>query len=622
MTHSAPRGNPILYILLTVGCLLASHSGLDGRRASATSRVETQKEKIRRELGKAFKRYELLRLDHRRAAEEVVQTGRLTLATSEGAWEIILAPHEMRARVYRATKVGTDGVLRTLDRAPARTYKGFVAGSHGSQARLTVDGGRVEGLIIKDGERYYVEPARNLSASASATDYLFYRAADVIQDSVGACGLTLDEKVSAAGDRVTSSSPAQVFSPFRTVELATEADHEYVSAHGGAAGATGEILSIMNQVEGIYETQLGITFQIVYQNAWETSADPYASTSDSVQIVGDFRDYWNANFTHVARDIAHLWTGKNMGGVLGRAWIGVACNIPSLAYGVSRDDGRVPLKYNTPAHEIGHNLGASHADGVSDCEGSIMRPTTISGLTFCQFSRAEITRHVEQFGHCLTAVAAYSIGGQVTDINGRPVSGVSMRLSGAREASAQTDAEGRYSFADLTAGESYTITPSKALYIFSPQGQTFTALGGDQSAHFTVTASPDGPLLATEASSTRAIALDSVTLLRDPFAVFTPHNFSHDRRTRVVFFAVNVTLLPGENVSAVRAQAVDARGKTHPLTVEAVEKVPGLDWLAQVFISLPDELGDGGDVRVSISLRGAASNQALVSISPAGNAAP
>lgn len=621
MSH---KGSPHkVFILVTVICVFTSGWLTSTHQPFAAAALTNQSIKMRRELSTFFKSYELLELDSRRVAQQVRQSGRLRLVTSQGDLDLYLAPHDMRGHNYRATKVNADGVLLPLALSPAHTFKGVVAGVPGSQVRFTIEEDRIEGLILRDGQHYHLEPARRFSTSADFRYFVFYKTSDVIHDMGDACGVSLSERVSAASSHIEARTQTTV-SPLRVIELATEADFEYVSALGGPTNAINDILSIMNQVEGVYETELGLTFQIVFQNAWETAADPYTSTGDSIQLFSEFANYWNANFTSVRRDVAHMWTGKNMGGVLGRGAQSVACNVPSLSYGLSRLDDRLPLKYNTPAHEIAHNLGATHADGIPECDGSIMRPTTTSGLTFCQFSRLEIAQYVEQSGQCLSGsnVSTHSISGRVTDVSGKPISGVRMELSGSSARTIQTDSGGGYLFNNLAQVGSYTVTPSRENYAFTPQSRTFNELGQDQVAHFTVTRSPDGPVLVTEGSSNRAIALDSVSLLRDPFPVFTLHNFSADGRTRVLLFAYNAALVPGEDISAVKAQAEDALGNIYPLDVDSVETVPALGWLSQITVKLPNDISNAGDVRVSINLRGAISNKALISITPSGSLVP
>ena len=132
--------------------------------------------------------------------------------------------------------------------------------------------------------------------------------------------------------------------------------------------------------------------------------------------------------------------------------------------------------------------------------------------------------------------------------------------------------------------------------------------------NFTITPNTTSPpTLLTEENTNRAIALDSVTFVRDPFSVVTSFNFSSDQRTRIMLFATGLELMPGENISVVTAQAEDSAHRTYPLTVEYVGKISNLDWVTQVNIRLPDGL-PSGDILVSVSVRGALSNKVIVGI--------
>ena len=124
------------------------------------------------------------------------------------------------------------------------------------------------------------------------------------------------------------------------------------------------------------------------------------------------------------------------------------------------------------------------------------------------------------------------------------------------------------------------------------------------------------PKLLTEEGSGRAIALDSVNWLREPFPVVTNHNFSLDARTRIVLFATHVNVTAPDNTSVITAQAEDSQNRIFPLTVEFVGKVPRFDWLTQVIVKLPDELANVGEVRVSINVGGTSSNKAPLRIGP------
>jgi len=70
-----------------------------------------------------------------------------------------------------------------------------------------------------------------------------------------------------------------VFSPFKVVEIATEADFDYVSAFGGDSNEyEQQHPEHMNQVQAIYERDIGLTFTVVVQHTWTVAADPYNAT--------------------------------------------------------------------------------------------------------------------------------------------------------------------------------------------------------------------------------------------------------------------------------------------------------------------------------------------------------
>jgi hypothetical protein len=124
------------------------------------------------------------------------------------------------------------------------------------------------------------------------------------------------------------------------------------------------------------------------------------------------------------------------------------------------------------------------------------------------------------------------------------------------------------------------------------------------------------PVLLTQDGSLRGLALDSVTTIGEPFGVFNPNNFSTDQHGRVALFASNIEIGPGENSSIITAQAEDSLGAIFPLTVEDFRSVPNFSWLKQIVVKLPDEIANKVEVRVSLKVRGIASNKVLVKVKP------
>ena len=54
------------------------------------------------DLAKVLTRHDLVEFEPRRVAEQVRTTGRLTVPSSSGTFELTLAPHDLRASNYRA----------------------------------------------------------------------------------------------------------------------------------------------------------------------------------------------------------------------------------------------------------------------------------------------------------------------------------------------------------------------------------------------------------------------------------------------------------------------------------------------------------------------------------------
>jgi hypothetical protein len=79
----------------------------------------------------------------------------------------------------------------------------------------------------------------------------------------------------------------------------------------------------------------------------------------------------------------------------------------------------------------------------------------------------------------------YSISGSVKDISGNGMSGVTVTLSGSMIGSIVTTFDGNYAFTNLPGGGNYTVTPTRAKFMFSPPSATFNNLSSNRVANFT-----------------------------------------------------------------------------------------------------------------------------------------
>ncbi len=127
-------------------------------------------------------------------------------------------------------------------------------------------------------------------------------------------------------------------------------------------------------------------------------------------------------------------------------------------------------------------------------------------------------------------------------------------------------------------------------------------------------------LISVSAGSTRAVALESVTMRAEPFSLSSAANFSaNDPRTRITLFVMNLDLLAGETQTSLTADAEDAAHAHYPLKVEYVGQVPGFQGIYMVVMRLNDLMtGNLGDVLVRLNLHGMGSNRVRVAIGQLG----
>src|ERR1043166_6777585 len=108
----------------------------------------------------------------------------------------------------------------------------------------------------------------------------------------------------------------------------------------------------------------------------------------------------------------------------------------------------------------------------------------LSNYTFLPSSKTFGDLGADQATTFTGTLNKYTIGGQVKDAGGKPLAGVALALPGAQSATATSDSNGNYSFANLAAGADYTVTPSKTNYTFTPSNRAVNNLTSDQTADF------------------------------------------------------------------------------------------------------------------------------------------
>ena len=84
------------------------------------------------------------------------------------------------------------------------------------------------------------------------------------------------------------------------------------------------------------------------------------------------------------------------------------------------------------------------------------------------------------------SVDKFAIQGSVRNGSGAGVAGITVTLAGSQNRTTTTDLEGNYSFTEVPVGGTYTATPSKLNYVFTPLNQSVADLSNDQTFDFTL----------------------------------------------------------------------------------------------------------------------------------------
>ena len=109
-----------------------------------------------------------------------------------------------------------------------------------------------------------------------------------------------------------------------------------------------------------------------------------------------------------------------------------------------------------------------------------------------------------------------------------------------------------------------------------------------------------------------AAALTAVTMLRGPFQMLDPHNFSVDGRTRVTLFTSNLGIVsppvPATSILSVQANGVN-------LPIESVGPITGAGAPggSYIIVRLPDGLPNG-NLALTITLRGLTSATTILPV--------
>ena len=162
-------------------------------------------------------------------------------------------------------------------------------------------------------------------------------------------------------------------------------------------------------------------------------------------------------------------------------------------------------------------------------------------------------------GRATAQAPTHTLSGDVRDRTDAPVAGVPVQVTGTATATTITDAAGRWTFAGLAAGGTYTVTPTQPGWTFAPGARTVTGLARDHADEtFVVTAGlftryfaegATGDLFTTTFAllNPTDVAADTTLTFQTPDGTAVPVPFTLPPHTR---HTVNPATVPGLDATA------------------------------------------------------------------------
>jgi hypothetical protein len=272
-----------------------------------------------------------------------------------------------------------------------RTYRGIGIDDPTADVRLDTTAAGFHAQVLTTDGAYYIDPYFLNDANGS---YVSYFQADAVKNNSWSCTVApaLTEVSRSTAKEIDSDAPDSILElsdgtvtpasitfggTLKTYRAAVGANHQYVAAAttgmaGGAtvANAQAQIVTAMNRVTGVYESELSIRMTLVASNSSiiyaAAAGDPW--TSNSTSILDNSTSTISSVIGVSNYDIGHVFS-TGSGGVAG---LGVVGKDASKGRGTTGSPSPLGDGYyiDYVAHEMGHQFGANHTFNTSGDTGN------------------------------------------------------------------------------------------------------------------------------------------------------------------------------------------------------------------------------------------------------------
>jgi hypothetical protein len=318
-------------------------------------------------------------------------------------------------RVFRLQLSANTRLAKVAAGSPVRLYKGTLAGVSGSWARISIRDGLPRGMIWDGRELFVVDaPADAVNYGAAGTvmfklsDAVLERGVSLAGDVVGKPGDPAEAFSAMIGELRTRTRALQAGVATEGVEISILGDAAFLARYASEAQARDAILTRLNNVEGIFSSQVGVELQVVSVDLAPESTAGLSAATDSSVLIEELGRLRQQSPALAGTGLTHLFTGRKLDG--NSAGIAYTLALCSERFGASLTmaHNSATLDALITAHEIGHVFGAPH-DGADQCEATpqnefIMTPTLTTSVTsFSQCSLDQIDAVIDSYA-CVVAL--------------------------------------------------------------------------------------------------------------------------------------------------------------------------------------------------------------------------
>jgi hypothetical protein len=263
---------------------------------------------------------------------------------------------------YRIYENGTMHPALAAKFPEIRTYNGYGVTNPKEFVKLDFTPLGFHAMILSPGKTaVFIDPYQFKKTNY----YMVYKRSDFMTNKTTKCNVN---NTTASFNHFKQHAVGIDYSTcfLRTYRLAVAATAEYTAFYGSQALALAGQITTINRVNGVYETDLGVTLELIANNnnivftiPYPPGVTPYTS-GDSFAMIN--QNPPNIDFVIGAGnyDIGHVFD-RNVSSS-GLAGLGVVCNISAKAEGVTGSDSPVgdPFDIDYVAHEMGHEFNANH----------------------------------------------------------------------------------------------------------------------------------------------------------------------------------------------------------------------------------------------------------------------